>query len=280
MAAVILADAIEAWGRRYRRHLDDAALEKLAFVWRTIKSSEVGRRQLVDMDKDDARTVMLLFDEDDRTGIAELLNTIRTWAIENPPDEAEDAEAVGITDTGAVPVAAATEHADRPSDLIVAESDSGELLSALDAADHAPARPVALIEDPSATPIVVAPYTDFESAPAPAGAPIHSPAPSGDPLVGMPPPTLQEPTRAQRQGPASKVPQPLPAPLGFEQERTAPPTWMVAAGAAAVVAVLLIIFLLTRGGDDPTTTTDQTETGVTQPVETDQLDLGTVTTDG
>lgn len=273
---MILADAIEAWGRRYRRHLDEPALEKLAVVWRTVRSSEVGRRQLTDMDKHDARTVMLLFDEDDRTGIAELLNTIRTWAIENPPD---DSAAFDPEATSRAATATTTGAVDVPQNLIVAESDSGALLSALDGTEGARVPPVAVIDDSTATPIVVAPYTDFESAPAPTAAPLDSPAPSGDPLVGVPPPTLQAPTRAQRPA-ANRVPQPLPAPLGFEQDRTPPPTWMLAAGAAAVVAVLLIIFLFTRGGEDPASTDGQVETGVTQPVETDQLDLGTISTDG
>ena len=281
MDHVILADAIEAWGRRYRRHLDDSALEKLAFVWRTVRTSEVGRRELDQMDKDDARTVMLLFDEDDRNGIAELLNTVRTWAIDNniTGDEPDDPEPPAPTpepvSVGAPTQIIADDYGDPAADLVVSESESGAVLSSLGSPEPAP---VAAPPGPDATPIVVAPYSDMHSAPPPVAA-----APSGDPLVGAPPPTLREPTQAQRPAAASRIPQPLPAPLGFEQERAPIPQWMLAAGAGLLLLVLIVIFLLTRGGEDPAVTTGQTETGVSTQVESEQpesIDLGTVTTDG
>lgn len=77
-----LADGIEAWGEAHKKHLDPASLQKLGSVWSTVRKAEVGSCTISEMSKDDARDVMALFDDADRSEIAELLNAIRTWSLD------------------------------------------------------------------------------------------------------------------------------------------------------------------------------------------------------
>lgn len=65
-------------------------LEALADVWRSIRASAFAHVVVDDLEKDDARSVMNLFEPEERARVAKTLNDVRLWALAQPKEPLVD----------------------------------------------------------------------------------------------------------------------------------------------------------------------------------------------
>lgn len=230
---MLLADAIEAWGRANRSEMSREELEELGTLWRTIKTSAHAELDFRAMGKEDARAVMALFDAPRRAEVSRTLNQVRKWALAQPSPEPVGPVTPGHTDlpgSETVVMRAPT----TPTPVAPPPSPSGGS-SGLDAGG----------------PVAGPPGFSAESSP-PAAAAL--PTAGADPLSHGPVQGWQPPETAAAQ-PSNQNGK------------------IIAVVVAAIVVLALVWFVFVRGDDDaqPIATTDGSVAGVdTTPGDGDQ----------
>lgn len=294
-AEMILVDAIEAWGQAHKTHLERSNLEKLGEVWSTIRTADVGSRPVANMSKEDARDVMLLFGEEDRGDIADLLNTIRTWTLEHEgtstlefdqdAGDDHDAATLGASNSDANIRTLDVPGLDTPAmsggSIGTPSARSAPLAPPLEAvpdldsdgasgADDGFSRPELLLTDTQAMPnldSLAAPPSDVPLSDVPLSD-MAPPAATAQPVVGAPP-VITAPTASM--APQSRLSSPevipqgpapaLPPPLGYAEDKPEPPyKWI---GIALLAAIVLVGAYLIFSGDDTTPTDGDAETTTT-----------------
>lgn len=89
---MLVADAVEQWALENRPSLSPEDKDRLRLVWSTVRRDETGQRDVDSMTDRDFDAALALFDPDDRSSAADMLDQVVAWARRGQPRSRARAE--------------------------------------------------------------------------------------------------------------------------------------------------------------------------------------------